>query len=505
MSTQWADTARKKAPDGKGDDWYDQVMAAPDTERKAKFKELMMGGEEEKAKEESEKVPPIADFTAAAENIKLREWGKRRGQRGSSSAGGGASGGDRPAWKSSLHNPKVQKGSPTKVEAPHPERALRNSPKKSLAEEQDAFMASIRPKQGLPPSPNKSAGKDDIQSADASEYDAALKEIQADHERELHELQRCLKVQADEIGNLKVNSLELQAAKDIAKSMADDLKKSHSQYTLMEKKWIDASETLRQEQRRNAMLTVAQGQDDTVPEYRKKDTDGDEVLQSSVHSLTHAEEAVEHKDTMSLAELKAAAADAHSLEEELNVKGKHEEAKEAGDLAFQLDESVKELEEEQGVVAAAKEAGLGDATLEDPHAKTIVELKETQVMLAETERELENAMSALHDMEIDNDSLQAQVAAAPTHAELDALKEENTSLKAENEEMRLKAESAKDMSMADAEGDDYEAKYNNLKKDKARDHEDLMMEMHTQEADWDKERQELLKEIETLNAQLEGN
>lgn len=85
------------------------------------------------------------------------------------------------------------------------------------------------------------------------------------------------------------------------------------------------------------------------------------------------------------------------------------------------------------------------------------------------------------------------------------LQEENYNLKRDMEELRLKAEAGTESQMdGGAGGDDWETKFKELKKNKDQDHQDLMMEMHTQELDWAGEREELQKEIEKLHAELEG-
>ena len=49
--TKWADTGKKKAPVGEGKEWFTQIMAVSEQERKAKYKELLKSHNEKSGKD----------------------------------------------------------------------------------------------------------------------------------------------------------------------------------------------------------------------------------------------------------------------------------------------------------------------------------------------------------------------------------------------------------------------------------------------------------------------
>jgi len=437
--------------------------------------------------------PPIIDFTAAAESAKLREWGKSKGAKKDN---GSHSEGKEP-WHSTKYNSDKQTRNPTKVVPAHPEKVRHRS-----SDEPKEWQHDLRDGAADPQALAEPWVEDDSGEQHQRVRDRLWHQFQVEHEREVHELQRCLEVQSQEIADLHIKSLQLVAAKDIAKSLYGDLERSNKSYTLMEKKWLDATEALRAEQHRNAELTVQLENAGSAPAPSAAPhlaQDDQELPPSSIYSLHDAQDAFEEQHELTTSELAASAKDAHLLVAELHHKGKHADADEAHELARKLDEVVAQRRESN------KKYGGEDASgdKEDTYTQTIIQLKEAETRLQERERELEAERLQLSEARTELTDATEKIHELPSNEDYAKLTRENNKQKMEIEQLQMKLADNTLVMAEEYEGcDEAELlqRIAELQKDKEQDHQELMLEMKGLEQEKNQQIQELEAKIEQLKA-----
>lgn len=416
---------------------------------------------------EGSTVPAIRDFTAAAESVRLREWGKSsRSESGApkppvNRPPGGARGAKkgtespqspaaRPAWHSPRYNPNLQRGSPTRVVAPHAERSRRN-----VTKAQRSWESGLRDGAGDPtPLGEPDQNQDEALVSAEDEESRLWKHFQVEHDREIHELQRCLSVQQEEIADLKVKSLELQAAKDIAKGMMGDLQSAQQKYKEMEAKWMDCKQNLIKEQRTCVNL-----------ELKLKELGASEYEDAEDHMEQEEEEEGEEQEEEEEAELEG--------EEDAPGKGFNEEGNDAQDRA----DIILRRKEAEGKLAESLR-----------HEKIILE------NLEQTKQKLKNTEAKLHEEELRNVDVQK-------------VYEERDNLRVENEELRFKVTEEKEKELQQDEElpndvTELKAKVAQLESDRSRDYKELQTEMLAKEQEATEKQHKLEERIKELEAQV---
>lgn len=428
----------------------------------------------------------IRDFTAAAESAKLREWAKKEGAAKKERNKKSRDEQDNQPWHSPRYNPRVQKGSPTKVVAKHPEKAKRNSPSKSLMENNDTWQTGLRSSKM-----SQMAIKQEESDDDEIEYETNHRDSLAD--REVMELQRCLKVQDEEISNLKLQTLELRGARDMTKNAIRDLEKLQTDYCALESKLFDTTKMLTGLEKQNAVLQAeleSCGQPMRYEMMNSSDGQTEEVVPSSLLSSTKAKDAAGQISTLSITELKQSAQDARVTAEDLRLKNNHEEAAEVQGYADELEAAVKER-------VAMESAAESAPNEKQQRAKEILAMKELERKLMQREYDCEALDGHVAQLQAELEESKKELQDSVSAADLQAAETESAHLRTQLEECRIEISQLRDSVPAsqqpsqgtialvdnDSEVAALQAKVAQLQQEKAQANQDLMQELNLKETE----------------------